>query len=52
MLIRDVLFKLWRKSAHNVGSFYVSGKLPTYPSAKPAFCPKWEVSVNIGLEEG
>ena len=27
-------------------------KLPTYPSPKPAFCPKWEVSVNVGLEEG
>ena len=22
------------------GSFYVSGKLPTYPSPKPTFCPK------------
>ena len=34
------------------GSFYVSWKLPTYPSPKPAFCPKWEVSVNVGLGEG
>ena len=24
----------------------VSGNLPTYPSPKPTFCPKWEVSVN------
>ena len=23
------------------GSLHVSGKLPTYPSPKPAFCPKW-----------
>ena len=28
------------------------GKLPTYPSPKPTFCPKWEVSVNVGLGEG
>ena len=34
------------------GSLYVSGKLPTYPSPKPTFCPKWEVSVNVGLGEG
>ena len=26
--------------------------LPTYPSSKPTFCPKWEVSVNVGLGEG
>ena len=24
----------------------------TYPSPKPTFCPKWEVSVNVGLGEG
>ena len=30
----------------------VSGKLPTYPSPKLAFCPKCEVSVNIDLGEG
>ena len=34
------------------GSLHVSGKLPTYPSPKPTFCPKWEVSVNVGLGEG
>ena len=27
-------------------------KLPTHPSPKPAFYPKWEVSVNFGLGEG
>ena len=25
---------------------------PNYPSLKPSFCPKWEVSVNVGLGEG
>ena len=34
------------------GSLYISGKLPTYPSPKPRFCPKWEVSVDVGLGEG
>ena len=29
----------------------VSGKLPTYPSPKPSFCPKREVSVNVSLGE-
>ena len=29
-----------------------TGKLPTYPSPKPTFYPKWEVSVNVGLREG
>ena len=33
------------------GSLYVSGKLPTYPSPKPTFSPKREVSVNVGLGE-
>ena len=33
-------------------SFIRSGKLPTYPSPKPTFCPKLEVSVNDGLGEG
>ena len=32
--------------------WYVSGKLPTYPSPKPTFCPKWEVSVNVCLGRG
>ena len=30
------------------GSIYVSGKLPTYPSLKPTFCPE---SVNVSLGE-
>ena len=34
------------------GSLCLSGKLPTYPSPKPTFSPKREVSVNVGLGEG
>ena len=36
------------KIVDNLGS----GKLPTYPSPKPTFCLKREVSVNVGLGEG
>ena len=25
--------------------------LPTYPSPKPSFCPKWKVSVNVSVGE-
>ena len=35
-----------------LGSLKVSGKLPTYPSPKPIFCPKRGVSVTVGLGEG
>ena len=35
-----------------MGSIYVSGKLTTYPFPNPTFCPKWEVSDNVGLGEG
>ena len=31
---------------------YISGKLPTYPFPKATICPKWEASVNVGVEEG
>ena len=34
-----------------LGLLYVSGKLPNYPSPKPTFWPKWEVSVYVGLGE-
>ena len=35
------------------GSLHVSGKLPpTPPLSQHNFCPKWEVSVNVGLGEG
>lgn len=27
-------------------------RLLTLPSPKPTFCPKWEVSVNVGLGKG
>ena len=30
----------------------LSGKLPTYPSPKTTFCPKWEESINVGLGDG
>ena len=35
-----------------LGSMYVSGKLPTYPSPNLTFCPTHEVSVNARLGEG
>ena len=35
-----------------VGSIWVSGILLTFLSRKPTVCPKWEVSVNVGLREG
>ena len=31
---------------------YVSGKLTTYPSPKPTFCLKWELSINVDLSKG
>ena len=34
------------------GSLYISGKLPTYPSPKPTFCTRCEVSFDVGLGEG
>ena len=53
----DLLFAGWASPASKkgydvMGSLYVSRKLPNYPSPKPTFCPKWEVSVNVGLGEG
>ena len=45
----------YKHSCHHrksYGSSYISGKLPSYPFPKPTFCPKWEVSVNVGLGEG
>ena len=41
------MFHLVTGSSHFLGSLYVYGKLPTYPSPKPTFCPKWEVSVDV-----
>ena len=37
--------------SQNFGIIYVSEKLPTYPSPKPTFYPKWEVSINVALGE-
>ena len=44
--------KIYLSWAIRPGSLYISRKLPTYPSPKPTFCPKWEVSVKVGLGEG
>ena len=33
-------------------ALYVSGKLFTYRFPKPKFCPKGDVSVDVGLGEG
>ena len=33
-------------------SIEVTGKLPTYPSPNPTFCPKWELSVHFDLGKG
>ena len=35
-----------------IASHHISGKLTTYPSPKPTFCPKRDVSVNVDLGEG
>ena len=35
-----------------LGSFYVSGKLPTYPSPKPTLILSSHLGQNIGLGEG
>ena len=34
------------------GSLYVSGKLPTYPSAKPTLTPTSHLGQNVVLGEG
>ena len=34
------------------GSFYVSGKLPTYPSPKPTLTLSSYLGKNVGLGEG
>ena len=52
--VRERLSREGREDEVRVfGLIKVSGKLPTYPSPKPTFCPKREVSVNareMGLE--
>ena len=40
--LSDALADQWR----------FSGKLPTYPSPEPSFCPKWGVIVNVSLGGG
>ena len=50
---QSCLVRIW--SSHSSTLFFldhdVSGKLPTYPSPKRTFCPKWEVSAYVGLGE-
>ena len=36
----------------DIGSLYVSGKLPTYPSPKPKLTLTSHLVQNVGLEEG
>ena len=52
--VRERLSREGREDEVRVfGLIKVSGKLPTYPSPKPTFCPKRELSVNtreLGLE--
>ena len=40
------------KNPNHTGIIVRSGKLPTYPSPKATICPKWQLSVNVGLGEG
>ena len=41
----------WTERGGHIWAVYACPhrKLPTYPSPNPKFCPKWEVSVNVGL---
>ena len=41
-----------KKIGELFGTSQVTGKLPTYPSPKPTFYFKSEVSVNVNLGEG
>ena len=38
--------------AEQRGSFYISGKLPTYPSPKPTLTLSSYLEQNVGLGEG
>ena len=41
-----------KKHSQELGSFYVSGKLPTYPSPKPTLTLTSHLGQNAGLTEG
>ena len=41
-----------RYESKNLGIIYLSEKLLTFPSPKPTFYLKWEVSINVALGEG
>ena len=48
-----LLFKVNRNDEYmNFQSIHPSGKLPTYPSPNPTFCPKWDTNVNVESGEG
>ena len=44
--------KFCYKLQYCLGSLYISGKLPTYPSPKATFSPKKGVSVDVKLGKG
>lgn len=53
--IREIVKRdLWKWGCVFPEYFPALDKRPflVYPSPKPTFCPKWEVSVNIGLGKG
>ena len=41
-----------RRAREKEGSFYVSGKLPTYPSPKPTLALTFHLGQNVSLGEG
>ena len=43
---------LIRRAGEKEGSFYVSGKLPTYPSPKPTLALNFHLGQNVSLGEG
>ena len=50
--IATTLTGLWSLSKGLFGSFYLSGKLPTYPSPKPTLTLTSHLGQNVGLGEG
>ena len=41
-----------KKHSQELGAFYISGKLPTYPSPKPTLTLTSHLGQNAGLGEG
>ena len=50
--LNQLTIKPYKDFKQTSWSLYVSGKLPSYPSPKLTFCPKWEVSANVDLGRG